>query len=96
MLLSNPVTVVPPPFIKNDGTTVQYPSITISELEYILFDDISRKIAAVYIKKLPKLVILWQNAEYTNMGDYTQAQIESRITELLGNDPQGFLQSLFI
>lgn len=95
MILNNPVVLTPPSITKEDGSTIQFPSITLSELNYVLYDDASKKIASVFIKGLPKPIILWKDIEYTNIGDYTQVQIETRISELLGDNPQSFLQSLF-
>jgi hypothetical protein len=39
---------------------------------------------------------LWENESYDVAGDYTQAQVEARILELLGDDPKSVLETLII
>jgi hypothetical protein len=94
MQLNNPITLTRSPLTKNDGSIVNFSPITISSLEYLLYDDITRKLALVYIRPCSKPLILWQNSAYDAAGDYTQAQIESRIIELLGDNIQNSLQQI--
>jgi len=39
-------------------------------------------------------VTLWSGADYDAAGDYTQAQAEERLREVLGADPAAVLQGL--
>lgn len=42
----------------------------------------------------PKALVLWSGDDYTQIGDYTQSQVEAKIIELLGNDPASVLKTL--
>lgn len=67
----------------------------VTELLLITIDqDILRKVM-VSIGGFTKPLILWEGDEYDNIGDYTQAQVENRILELLGDDPKTTIESLF-
>jgi hypothetical protein len=41
-------------------------------------------------------LVLWSGADYDVAGDYTQAQVEARVLELLGNEPAKALENLFV
>jgi hypothetical protein len=41
-----------------------------------------------------KPLVLWSGEEYDNIGDYTQAQAEDRVLELLGPNIQEKLQNM--
>lgn len=43
-----------------------------------------------------KPLVLWSGDEYDNIGDYTQAQAESRAIELLGSDIKTALGQLLL
>lgn len=79
--------------------TIQIPdsdkTLKISELPITLIDSTQHRTVHAHINIFPffKTLVLWQNEEYDNVGDYTQAQAETRILELLGDDiGQGLLQ----
>lgn len=52
-----------------------------------------QKDKAVYAMLMPatKRIPLWQGAAYDAAGDYTQAQAEARLMQVLGNDPAAVL-----
>lgn len=85
MLLTNPITL-----------QINNQQITISKLSPMILDDTARKI--VLVRPLPFLaaMVLWKNEEYDKIGDYTQAQVDEKILELLGTSPQEKLQSLVL
>ena len=69
--------------------------VTLSQLNYTLTDNGSQ--AAARINGFGKPLVLWSAASsptYVAMGDYTQAEIDARVVELLGSDPAMVLQSL--
>lgn len=68
--------------------------VTVSELDYTINDNVKRRICTARIPMFPRAMILWQGDAYTEAGDYTQAQVEARITELLGSDPAAVLTSM--
>jgi hypothetical protein len=49
----------------------------------------------VSIHPIPRPLVLWTGQAYDAAGDYTQAMVEARVLELLGNDPSATLSSLF-
>lgn len=69
---------------------------TVFALDIIINDDTQRKIVSVNLG--PKLrarpLVLWTGAAYDAAGDYTQAQVEARVTELLGADPVAAIVAL--
>lgn len=96
MNLSSPVVITPPSITKKDGTIKTFSPITLNELDITLIDNTKNKVVIAQIRPCPRPIILWQNDEYTQIGDYTQAAAEAKITELLGDDPASVLQNLFV
>lgn len=84
MILPAPVTLT-----RNNGETV-----TIGELSLIFHDYNERRIVVAILRPHCRSVVLWEGDEYDAVGDWTQAQAESRILEILGPDIQAGLQSL--
>lgn len=74
---------------------VQKP-ITLNELDVTIIDNAKRKSVMAQIRPVPRPLVLWTGDSYTTAGDYTQAQVESRVLELLGNDPKSVLEGLFL
>lgn len=69
-------------------------TLTINSVDIVLMDYNAKKLAMARLLPLPRPVVLWRGAEYDNVGDYTQAQIETRILEILGPDIQASLMTL--
>jgi len=95
MKLNNTITITPPPFINNIGVTVFPSPLLLNSLDFILTDNSRNKIVSVDIMGIPSSITLWSGQDYDNAGDYTQAQAESRLLNLLGNDPAATLRALF-
>lgn len=68
--------------------------LTFTKLDILLVDDSTRKTAIAFIRPLPKPLVLWEHEAYDAAGDYTQAQVEARIAELLGADMAASLSAL--
>lgn len=96
MNLANPITITPPTFTRKDGTIRTFNPITLNELDITIIDNATRKRVVVQIRSIPQQIVLWEKEEYDAVGDYTQAQVENRVLELLGSDPKAFLESLFL
>lgn len=94
MNLASPVTVQPSP-LTIGGKTWTFPAITISSLNVTLIDNVQRRICLARLLPCPRPLVLWQGDEYDEAGDYTQAEAEARITELLGADPAAVLKDLY-
>jgi hypothetical protein len=96
MILAQPITVTPPSITKKDGTVKTFNPITLTELDITIIDNAKRKSVVAQIRPLPMPLVLWSGSDYDSAGDYTQAQVESKITELLGNEPAKALEDLFV
>jgi hypothetical protein len=96
MNLTNPITITPPPIAKADGTVRNFNPITLTELDLTIIDNSKHKSVVVQIRPIPRPLVLWTGDAYTSAGDYTQAQVEARVLEVLGNEPAKVLESLFV
>lgn len=96
MNLPNPVTITPPPITKADGSVKTFNPITLTELDITIIDNAKRKSVVAQIRPIPRPLVLWQGNDYTTAGDYTQAQVEARVLELLGDNPKAVLEALFV
>lgn len=96
MNLTNPITITPPSFTRKDGTVRSFNPITLTELDVTIIDNAKRKSVVAQIRPVPRPLVLWNGDAYTTAGDYTQAQVEARILELLGNNPSSVLEGLFL
>lgn len=95
MVLDPPVTIQPPPYTRRDGTVRTYQPVTIAELDVTLIDSVKRRVVSARLLPCPRPLVLWQGDDYDEAGDYTQAEAEERVLELLGPDIQAGLESLF-
>lgn len=95
MQLENPVTIQPPPVALENGDTRIPRAITLSNLDITLVDSAAHRICLAQIRPCPKPLVLWEKETYDEIGDYTQAQAEARVMELLGADIKAALEELF-
>lgn len=86
MILSKPITLTLPGLAKK----------TFTELPVIIIDNAKFKYVRVQMNPFMKLLTLWEGEDYVKVGDYTQAQVEARILELLGDKPEDKLLSLYV
>jgi hypothetical protein len=89
MNLNYPVTVNLP---AAGGSTV---SRTVSSANLILIDNSAAKAVRANLFPFYKPLTLWEKEAYDAIGEYTQAQAEARVNELLGNDPNAVLAGLY-
>jgi hypothetical protein len=103
MNLANPVSITPPSRTKRDGTTKTFTTVEIDSLGITIIDDVVRRIARVSlmgrkdgrpVRSFPKPLTLWEGEAYDEAGDYTQAQVEARVAELLGSDASASLTGM--
>ena len=64
------------------------------EVAKFVIDDVNKKTCSVRITPFPIPLVLWSGEDYDAVGDYTQAQLEERVLEVLGNDPASVLKTL--
>ena len=91
----SPINIQPPSVTLPDGTKIDFPSIAITKLDYNIMYSNSGKFAKAKFRNLPFQLILWQGDDYDAAGQFTDADVEARITTILGDSPQEVLQGLF-
>lgn len=62
-----------------------------NQFNLVLTDDSNNHRVVAQLLPVTKPFILWSGMEYINIGDYTQAQAEARLLEILGNNPAQML-----
>lgn len=85
MLLNTPVTL-----------TINDQQVEMSDLDIMIMDHGSKKVVLARLGPMFMPFVVWRGDNYDTAGDYTQAQLEAKILELLGDNPQETLQSLVI
>jgi hypothetical protein len=96
MNLPAPVTIQPPTITRSTGEVRVQKPITLTELDVTIIDNAKRKSVVAQIRPCPRPLVLWEKAAYDAAGDYTQAQVEARVLELLGSDVKAGLEKLFV
>ena len=69
---------------------------TFKQLPVTIIDSSALKRVQVQMKPFMKPLTVWEGEAYDLAGDYTQAQVEARVLELLGSDPKTVLEGLFL
>ena len=89
-----------------DAVLFTVPAITLDRLELVLIDEpaftapngrvIRPAQASVRFRNIPRArpLVLWSGTAYDAAGDYTQADLETRVLELLGSDPAAVITAL--
>ena len=96
MNLPAPVTIQPPTITRANGEVRVQKPITLSALDVTVIDNATRKSCVAQILPCRYPLVLWQREAYDAAGDYTQAQAEARVLELLGPDIKAGLERLFV
>jgi hypothetical protein len=96
MNLASPVTIQRPSYVGLNGEVKQPLPLTLTELDITIIDNAKQRRASAQIRPCPRPVILWEKEAYDAAGDYTQAQVEARVLELLGSDVKAGLEALFV
>jgi hypothetical protein len=65
------------------------------ELHYFFTDNPIARITKAKIKNTNKTFILWSGHEYDIAGNYTQQDVEDKISSFLSGDAAGFISSLY-
>lgn len=96
MNLSAPVTVRFPDATMPDGTVRPGPERTFSALCVTIMDNATARTVSAHIPPFTlKPLMLWEGDAYDAAGDYTQAQVDARLREVLGVDVKAGLERLF-
>lgn len=95
MQLPAEVTIQPPPITFPNGTVLDRPPMTLSKISVTLIDSAWAKRCEALLGLVRGRLTLWEGTAYDEAGDYTQAEAEARILELLGPDIKAGLERLF-
>lgn len=95
MKLNNAITIQPPPFSDNNGNIIHPPLLVLDELKLTFIDNNVNKTVNVQIVGIPMPINLWSISDYDTVGDWTQEQAETKLLQLMGDDPTKFLRSFF-
>jgi hypothetical protein len=93
MKLQNPITINMPDVVLKNGRKRSIPPLVLKKLNITIIDNENQKIVKALIPPLRKQIVLWENDSYTTAGDYTQAQVEARLLEILGDNPTVVLEN---
>lgn len=95
MQLPEPVSIQFPPITLPNGESFTRDPVTLTELEITIEDNASRRVCRASILNGVR-VPLWKGPEYDAAGDYTQAQAETRVLEVLGPDIKAGLERILV
>jgi hypothetical protein len=93
--LPAPISVTPPPITLGDKSVKTFAPIELKAIDYSVNYDDSRQLATAMIKGVNRTIILWQGADYVAAGEFTTAETDARVSEILGSDPATFLTNIF-
>jgi hypothetical protein len=96
MNLPAPVTIQPPTITRANGEVRAQKPITLRALDITIMDNANRRSCVAHIRPCPIGLVLWLDEAYDAAGEYTQAQVEARVLELLGPDIKAGLEKLFV
>jgi hypothetical protein len=94
--LKEPITVIIPPITKSDGTIKHFAPVVLDSIDYIVNYDNSRKFAMAIIKDVNRPILLWEKEAYSAIGQFTDQDVDARVSEILGEDPAKTISDLFI
>jgi hypothetical protein len=66
-------------------------NLTRQSFPLALLDVSNERVVYAMLPPLTRRVMLWQGAAYDAAGDYTQAQAEARLMQVLGSNPAALL-----
>ena len=90
MNISTPIAIPATPILHpiTQAVITTVPAFTLTTLDLVIIDDAKRKLVQVRLApRVPHPLTIWSAEAYTAAGDYTQTQVEARVTELLGSNP---------
>lgn len=95
MKLPNAITLYPSSYIDKNGNRIRPEPITTEDLEATFHINTSRKMVYVTIDRIPNVIVLSTEADFDEISMITPLALENTLMEKLGDDIEGYLQSLF-
>tara|TARA_B100000085_G_scaffold251172_1_gene248002 strand:- start:440 stop:1024 length:585 start_codon:yes stop_codon:yes gene_type:complete len=95
--LNNPVTIQRPAYTDQRTNQVVTPEpFQVQDLVVVFYDQESNSNLGAQIQGFPTNVTLYFGEDYKNLGDNRSLSgLKAKLLEILGDDPQKFLQNLF-
>jgi hypothetical protein len=93
--LTSPITINVPSIKKSDGSTKEFAPVVLNEIDFIVSYDNSRKFASAIIKGVNRNITLWSGDDYDKAGQFTDTDVDARVSEILGSDPAKSIEALF-
>jgi hypothetical protein len=94
--LTTPITAIIPSIRKSDGTIKEFPPVVLNSIDYIVSYDNTRKVATAIIKQVNRPIVLWEKEAYDAIGQFTDQDVDARVSEILGSNPAKAISDLFL
>lgn len=95
MILSETISITPPPYTDHTGKLINPPIMELTVLDVTYHDNPVNKIVTATIKNIPGQIVLLNDKDYINAGDYSQSFIENKLKQELTSNPAKKLRSMF-
>lgn len=95
MILNEPITVTPPPFTDPSGNLINPPPLELSILDVTYHDNPVNRVVTATIRNIPGSIVLLQEDDYTNAGDFSRKFLEQKLRQELGDNVAQKLRSMF-
>jgi hypothetical protein len=94
--LESPITISIPSIKKSDGTIKHFAPVVLDSIDYIVTYDNTARVAMAIIKGVNRPITLWTGEAYSAIGQFTDQDVDARISEILGTDPAKAISDLFL
>ena len=95
MKLPSTITLYPSAYVDKNGVRIHPEPIVTDNLEVTFHINTSRKMVYATIDKVPNVIVLSTENDFDEINMITPLTLENTLLEKLGDDIQGYLQSLF-
>lgn len=68
--------------------------VKVEKIDFSVTYDNARKVAFATIKPFMRNVTLWSGDEYDKAGQFTDADVDAKMKQIVGKDAKAFLQAL--
>jgi hypothetical protein len=97
MILNQTIVLKPNPITDpKTNTIINPPSIVLENPNFVFQEIASAKIILAKTNNLPFYIVLYKGKDYEDLNNnWSKQQLENKLLEILGDNPQAYLQSLF-
>ena len=94
--LESPITINIPSIHKRDGTIKNFAPVVLNSIDYIVIYDNTARVATAIIKGVNRPITLWTGEAYSAVGQFTDQDVDARVSEILGSNPAKAISDLFL